>query len=88
MPKEPHNSQCVPAFDALPLPASTPSVLDDDAVLTTHTPPSLPVRTSSASMDAGATSAENRARKLRKAANLAHRDGRLRDDGVVNTGGL
>lgn len=34
-------------------------------------------------MDAGATSADTTARKLRKAANLAQRDGRLRDDGVV-----
>ena len=68
---EPHTSQCelvagvplspgVPASGALAV-----------SVLRLHTPPSLPVRTSSASMEIGEISASSTARKLRKAAKRA-----------------
>ena len=67
-PIKPHSSQCEPAW-AVPLSVELPeSTTENVAVLTAQMPPSLPVRTSSASMDAGATNAEKTASKLRRAA--------------------
>lgn len=74
---EPHESQCEPAGVTSPLPSV--------GVLTKHSPPSLPVRTSSASMAAGPMSAANTATKLRKAAMLFHRGRFDGDDNWVNT---
>ena len=62
---EPQESQWGP-FWAVSLLAST-------AMLTPQIPPSLPVRTSSASADAGATSAAHTAIKLSKAATRLHK---------------
>lgn len=67
--KAPHMSQCAPACSAPSLPASE---LPDSAALTLQMPPSLPVRTSWASMDTGAHSADSTARKLKQAARRAH----------------
>lgn len=61
-------SQCEPAGAASPAISAAVAL----AVFTKQSPPSLPVRTSSASMDAGATKADNTARKLRKAAKRRH----------------
>ena len=80
---EPHMSQCDPAGTASPA-----ALL---AVFTRQTPPSLPVRTSSASIEAGATSADNTATKLRKAATRLHKgrvegnDGRLDTARIIET---
>lgn len=77
-PSEAHQSQCEPVCSALSSPASgLPAV----AVLTLQILPSLPPRTSSASIDAGATSADRTARKLKHAAKRAQTDIGWRDDG-------
>jgi hypothetical protein len=76
-----HISQCEPAGAASPAISAAVAL----AVLTKQSPPSLPVRTSSASMDAGATKADNTARKLKKAAMRLHK-GRTEDGGeLLNT---
>ena len=67
--REPHESQCDPAGTASPLLPLPPS---PKAVLTEQTPPNLPVRTSSASANAGETSADTTATKLKKAAMRFH----------------
>ena len=69
--KDPHESQCAPESTTSPLPST--------AVFTRHSPPSLPVRTSSANVVAGAIRADNTATKLRKAAMRFHK-GRVDDD--------
>jgi hypothetical protein len=74
---EPHMSQCDPAG------AASPAALL--AVFTRQIPPSLPVRTSSASIEAGALSADNTARKLRKAATRLHKGKTDGDNGWLNT---
>jgi hypothetical protein len=84
-PNEPHSSQCEPAFGRLPLPESAASGEPGDAVVRVQMPPSLPVRTSCASMDAGATNADRTARKLRNAAKRAHKDGRVQLEDGYNT---
>jgi len=63
-----HQLQCE-ADGASPGPDSG---LPDEAVLALHRPPSLPVRTSSASSETGASNADSTARKLNKAARRAH----------------
>ncbi len=75
-PSAPHRSQCEPGRGASPEPESEPM---PEAALRLQMPPNWPVRTSSASMDTGASKADNTARKLRKAARRAHtaRDGRI-----------
>ena len=73
-PGEPHKSQCEPPAAALPLPALPTSGLLDVGVIRLQIPPNLPVRTSSASMETGATSADNTARKLRNAAKRTQMD--------------
>jgi hypothetical protein len=55
------------------------------AVFTRQSPPNLPVRTSSASIDAGALSADNTAKKLRKAATRLHKGKTDGDNGWLNT---
>lgn len=70
-------SQCDPAGTASPA-----ALL---AVFTRQTPPSLPVRTSSASIEAGATKADNTAKKLRKAATRLHKGRVEGNDGRLNT---
>ena len=70
-PSEPHKSQCEPACGASPEPVSE---LLLEAALRLQMPPSWPVRTSSASMDTGASNADSTARKLKKAARHAHTD--------------
>ena len=62
-------SQCEPAGAALPAISAAVAL----AVFTKQSPPSLPVRTSCASMDAGATKADNTAKQLRKAATRRHK---------------
>src|SRR2546427_12599672 len=82
IPNEAHQSQCTPAFAALP---SLTSRLMAEVSLTLQRPPSLPLRTSSASMDTGASKADSTARKLRKAARRAHTASGGRDDGRGDT---
>ena len=75
--KDPQESQCAPEGATSPLPSA--------AVFTKHSPPSLPVRTSSARVVAGAMSADNTATKLRKAAMRFHK-GKVDGDGdLLNT---
>ncbi len=82
-PSAPHKSQCEPA-GASPLanpPRPPSSALLAARLLSVQMPPNLPLRTSCASMDAGAASAEKTARKLRMTAKRAHKEGRTRMDG-------
>lgn len=81
-PVEPHRSQCMPAWAGLP---SLESESPAEAVLTEQIPPSLPARTSWASMDTGATNADSTARKPSQAARRAHTEGARQDDGGWNT---
>ena len=62
-------SQCEPAGAASPDASAVVAL----AMFTKQSPPSLPVRTSSASMDAGATKADNTAKQLWKAATRRHK---------------
>ena len=82
-PGAPHKSQCVPACGAAPEPAS--ATLPEPA-LRLQMPPSLPVRTSSASSDTGASSADSTARKLSQAARRNQTDGGERHDERRDTG--
>ena len=66
---EPHMWQCEPAGAASPAISAAVAL----AMFTKQSPPSLPVRTSSANMDAGATKADNTAKQLRKAATRRHK---------------
>lgn len=76
-----HMSQCAPAGAALPAMSAAVAL----AVFARQSPPSLPVSTSSASIDAGEAKADNTARKLRKAATRRH-NGRLEgNDDWLNT---
>ena len=84
-PTEPHRSQCMPAWAGLP---SLESESPAEAVLTEQIPPSLPARTSWASMDTGATNADSTARKLSQAARRAHTESARRGDGRWDTAGL
>ena len=65
---EPHKSQCEPVAGAPLSPDVPTSAALAVSVLRLHTPPSLPVRTSSANMEIGEISASSTARKLRKTA--------------------
>lgn len=78
---EPHMSQCAPAGAASPAMSAAVAL----AVFARQSPPSLPVRTSSASIDAGAISADNTAKKLRKAATRRHKGLTDGDNGWLNT---
>lgn len=74
-PGEPHISQCEAVCGA-PLPLVSPaSALPDAAKFRLQTPPSLPLRTSWASMETGASKADKTARKLSHAATRVHQDG-------------
>ncbi len=84
-PMEPHQSQCEPACGTSLEPASE---LLAETALALQRPPSLPVRTSSASKDTGATNADSTARKPNQAAKRAHTDSGGREDGRWNTARL
>ena len=63
-------------------------MLVPDTALALQMPPSWPLRTSSASMDSGAASADSTARKLKKAATRAHPDKGGRAEGQWDTARL
>ena len=72
--REPHKSQWLPVCKAFPPPVPPEFWLVSDVetlVPTEHSPPSLPVRTSSANIVAGAISADTTDKKLRNAAILS-----------------
>lgn len=80
-----HQSQCDAADSAWPEPSSG---LPAEATPALQMPPSLPVRTSSASRDTGASSAASTARKAQKAPRRALTDKGGRMAGQENTGRL
>ena len=75
--KDPQASQCAPEGETSPLPSA--------AVFTRQSPPSLPVRTSSARVVTGAMRADSTATKLRKAAMRFHKVRVDDDDDCLNT---
>lgn len=85
---EPHTSQCEPVAGAPLSPAVPASGALAVSVLRLHTPPSLPVRTSSASMELCETNANSTARKLRKAAKRVQTAGGRRKRWAWDTTGL
>ena len=85
---EPHKSQCEPVAGVPLSPGVPASGVLAVSELRLHTPPSLPVRTSSASMEIGEASASSTARKLRTVAKRVQIDRAAGDGGCLNTGKL